>query len=139
MNPFFVAAIGCVRPVAHVMPMQDIPRAQQDLDREECARAAGFLDVTKPVTGTAKGQLVYAGVGAGVGLLFSPLFANGSSDPKEAALIVLGAAGAGAAIGFVAGTVIGWQSGVERARDEYVSAYAACMRQRGYTVIRERR
>ena len=119
--------------------MRDIPRAQQDLDREECERAAGVLDVIKPVAGTAKGQLVYAGVGAGLGLMFSPLFANGSSDPKETALIVLGAAGAGAAVGFIAGTVIGWQSGVERARDEYVGAYAACMRERGYTVIRERR
>ena len=35
--------------------------------------------------------------------------------------------------------VVGWKSGVDRAHDEYLSAYTACMRQRGYTVIRERR
>ena len=134
-----VVVIGCSRPATHVMPMRDIPRAQQDQDREACDRVAGTLDVTKPLTGSMRGQLVYAAGGAGVGLLISPLFASGSNDPKEVALIVLGGAGVGAAIGFVIGAMAGWQSGLERAGEEYVNAYAACMRERGYTIIRERR
>jgi len=121
------------------MAMRDIPREQQDRDRADCEREAGELDVTKPLTGSMSGQLLYAVAGAAVGLLFVPVVLHSSSDPKEVALVAGGAAAVGGALGFVAGTVVGWKSGVGRAHDEYLSAYTACMRQRGYTVIRDRR
>jgi len=130
---------ACAGPTANVMAMRDIPREQQDRDRADCERQAGELNVTKPLTGSMSGQLVYAAAGAALGLLFTPVALQSSSSPKEVALVAGGAAAVGAALGFVAGTVVGWKSGVDRAHDEYVSAYTACMRQRGYTVIRERR
>ena len=123
------------RPTANIMPMRDIPRDQQEHDRAECERAAGQLDVMKPFTGSMKGQLAYTAIGAGVGLLVSPAFAHNTNDPQEVAIFIAGPVALGALIGFVAGTVIGWNSGLEHAQGEYLSAYAACMRERGYTVI----
>jgi hypothetical protein len=134
-----VLTSACARPAAHIMPMRDISREQQDRDRAECERVAGYLDVTKPIGGSMTGQLVYTGVGAGLGLLVSPLFLPSTSDPKDVALVLGGATAIGAALGFATGTVVGWKSGVDRAHDDYLNTYATCMRERGYTVIRERR
>jgi heme A synthase len=130
---------ACARPTANVMAMRDIPREQQDRDRADCEREAGHLDVTKPITGSMSGQLLYAAAGAVIGVLFAPVVLQQTSDPKEVALAVGGGAAVGAALGFVTGTVVGWKSGVDRAHDAYLSAYTACMRERGYTVIRDRR
>src|SRR5689334_11222753 len=130
---------SCARPRAHIMPMRDIDPEQQARDRAACELVAGYLDVTKPIGGSVTGQLVYTGVGAAVGLLFSPLVLPTTSDPKEVALVDGGATAVGAALGFATGTVVGWKSGLDRAHDDYLSAYATCMRERGYTVIRERR
>src|SRR5690349_24007955 len=77
---------ACARPRAHIMPMRDIDPEQQARDRAECDLVAGYLDVTKPIGGSVTGQLVYTGVGAAVGLLFSPLVLPTTSDPKEVAL-----------------------------------------------------
>ena len=121
------------------MAMRDIPREQQARDRADCEREADDLDVTKLLTGSMSGQLVYAAAGAALGLLLAPVALHSSSDPIEVALVAGGGAAAGAALGFLAGTVVGWKSGVDRAHDEYLSAYTACMRRRGYTVIRDRR
>ena len=130
---------ACAGPTANVMAMRDIPREQQARDRADCEREADDLDVTKLLTGSMSGQLVYAAAGAALGLLLAPVALHSSSNPKEVALVAGGGAAAGAALGFLAGTVVGWKSGVDRAHDEYLSAYTACMRQRGYTVIRDRR
>ena len=132
------ATNACARRTATVMPMRDIPAEQQERDRDECARYAGSLDVTKPIGGALTGQWLYAAAGAAAGLLVA-LPALNTSDPKEAALIVGGGAAVGAALGFGLGTAIGWKSGLDRAHDEYVSAYADCMRGRGYSVSRGRR
>jgi hypothetical protein len=134
-----VLTTACARSTASIMPMRDIPSEQQDRDRAECERAAGHLDVTKPLTGSLKGQLVYTAAGAGLGLLVSPAFVHSTSDPREVALFVGAPVAVGAVLGFATGTVIGWKSGVDRAHDEYLSVYTACMRERGYTVVRDRR
>jgi hypothetical protein len=133
------ATTACARPAANVMAMRDIPRDQQARDRAECERYAGSLDVTKPVRGAVSGQLLYAAGGALVGLLMAPLVLQSSSHPEEVALALGGGAAVGAVLGFGAGTVVGWKSGLDRAHDEYLNAYADCMRERGYTVIRGRR
>jgi hypothetical protein len=134
-----VLSSACARPSAHIMPMRDIAPEQQARDRAECEVVAGYLDVTKPIGGSMTAQLLYTGVGAGLGLLASPLFLPSTSDPKDVALVIGGAAAVGAALGFATGTVVGWKSGVDRAHDDYLNAYATCMRERGYTVIRDRR
>src|SRR5262249_13514662 len=134
-----VLTAGCAGPRANVMAMRDIPREQQERDRADCEREAGDLDVTKPLTGSMSGQLVYAAAGTALGLVLAPVALHSSSDPKEVALVAGGGAAVGGALGFVAGTVVGWKAGVDRAHDEYLSAYTACMRQRGYSVIRDRR
>ena len=129
---------ACARPTANVMPMREIPRAQQERDRQDCERDAGNLDLTKVITGSFSGQLLYAAGGA-AGLLLAPIFLQSTSDPKELATFLVGGAAIGAALGFAAGTVVGWKSGLDRAHDDYLSAYTQCMRERGYSVIRERR
>jgi uncharacterized membrane protein YccC len=130
---------ACARPTVSVIPMRDIPREQQERDSAECARYAGRLDVTKPVTGAVSAQWLGAAAGAVVGLMVVPLASLSTSDPKEAGLILAGGAAVGAAVGFGVGTVVGWQSGLDRAHGEYLRAYAACMRERGYSVSRDRR
>ena len=119
--------------------MREIPRAQQERDRQDCERDAGNLDLTKVITGSFSGQLLYAAGGAATGLLLAPIFLQSTSDPKELATVLVGGAAIGAALGFAAGTVVGWKSGLDRAHDDYLSAYTQCMRERGYSVIRERR
>jgi hypothetical protein len=89
--------------------VRDIPPEQQDSDRADCELEAGELDVTKPLTGSMSGQLVYAAAGAALGLVLAPVALHSSSDPKEVALVAGGGAAAGAALGFVAGTVFGWK------------------------------
>jgi len=134
-----VLTTACARPTANVMPMREIPRAQQERDRQDCERDAGNLDLTKVITGSFSGQLLYAAGGAAAGLLLAPIFLQSTSDPKELATFLVGGAAIGAALGFAAGTVVGWKSGLDRVHDDYLSAYTQCMRERGYSVIRERR
>jgi hypothetical protein len=133
-----VVLAGCAGPRASVMAMRDIPADQQERDRGACESEAGAADVTRPATGTLVGAVVGAltGVGVGVGLA---LKGNVSSDDASVGLYFLVAAAGGAAVGALTGAVVGWSSGVNAAHDEYFARYTACMRERGYSVIREPR
>lgn len=55
------------------------------------------------------------------------------------ALYFVGATAVGAGLGFLAGTAVGFSSGVRAAHDDYFTRYSDCMRERGYAVFRERR
>jgi hypothetical protein len=133
-----VTIAGCVGPRASVMPMRELPADQQERDRRECEAQAGHADVTKPASHALIGALAGTGVGLGVGVM---LFFIGqpSSDTPDLALYAVITTALGASVGAVAGTVAGFSSGMGAAHDEYFTRYAECMRERGYTVFRERR
>jgi hypothetical protein len=119
--------------------MREIPADQQERDRRECETQAGHADVTKPVTHTLLGALAGTAVGLGLGLILFLKAAPTSTDPEQTAFYLGGAAAIGAGIGALLGAVAGFRGGMGAAHDEYFTRYAQCMRERGYTVFRERR
>jgi len=139
-----VLASGCASR-AFVFPEHDQSPAQLAKDQAECtAEAQKNADATEAVgkglgttfVASLAGAIVGAGFGALVG--FGVASAESPSNPTDAGLIIGGGAGVGAVIGWFVGTGFGVRASARQAQNLVDDAFQRCMKQRGYTVGRER-
>jgi hypothetical protein len=125
-------------PSTGIEPRHDQSPARLDHDRRECesdARrvasdvgdAIGIMLLAK-VVGLVGGAVT----GAGAGLWLAASTAEGG---ERGLAIVAGGAVSGAAIGYVAGTVVGARAAMSAHAEQTASRFRACMRARGYDVI----
>jgi hypothetical protein len=121
-----------------IEPRHDQPQAVIDVDRRECdaeARrdsptigdAVGDM-LTWKIAGFVGGAIVGAGLGLGAA-------AAANQDERGFVTIAAGTA-IGAAIGYVVGTVYGARQGMREHAEQIGARFRACMRSRGYDVIR---
>ena len=125
-------------PSVAIEPRREQSQAVIDLDWRECEAEARR---DSPSIGDAAGDMLAwkiagfvggAVVGAGVGL-----GAAAVSNQNEQGFVTIAAGTAvGAAIGYIVGTAYGARAGMRGHADRIGSRFSACMRARGYDVIR---
>lgn len=132
---------GCATPLT-VIPMLGQSADQTARDEAECLRESP--ENTRYAWAIGQGlrtKLSYALGGAAIGAMASAPAADDASTAdkdKDAALSL----GIGTAAGFVIGLVVGTyqeaEAATRAARDVAAEAFQRCMKDRGYTVVRDR-
>ena len=103
----------------------------------EAQKAARYVPAVREGLRT---KLYYALAGAGLGAMVGVLAAASSgAENRDAALTIGIGAAAGGLVGLVVGTFKGGEAATHAVHDDIAEAFQRCMKERGYTVMRERR
>jgi len=133
-------ASGCA-PVVPVMPFRGQPSEQVARDRAECEaqarKATGSSPAREGLRATLSWTLGGLIVGLGAGAAILPFAHEGGAEPRIDPMTPVYLAAAGAAVGFLVGTLVGWATAADTAegeRRQYEEAFRACLGARGYRV-----
>lgn len=133
-------ASGCA-PVVPVVPVRGQPSEQVARDRAECEAQARKATASSPAWEGLRATLYWTlgglMVALGAGAAISPFAHEGGAEPRIDPMTPVYLAAAGAAVGFLVGTLVGWATAAdtaERERTQYEEAFRACLGARGYRV-----